>query len=123
MSPRRLRLAVVSVVVLPLLGYPLAVLAGGAPSFRTLARCSSPASPGERAELELVYGRFATEGEAVELRDQVVRVGFVGTEVRPDGCGSWKVVYDGVPDYATGVAVVEEARTVGFDPRLEIAPG
>jgi hypothetical protein len=116
-------LAVVGLVLVPLLVYPLAVLARGGPTFPSGGGgCERAASPGDTAELELVYGRFETSAAATELRDDVVRVGFVGTEVRRDACGEWKVVYDGIDDYATGASVVAEARRVGLDPRLELAP-
>lgn len=123
MSQRRLTLVIALVAVTPLLVYPLAVLAGGSPSFPRPKPCGVVAEPGETAELDLVYGRFETEAEASDLRDRVVAVGFVGTEVRPDACGGWIAVYDGITDYANGASVVDEARTAGFDPHLEIAPG
>jgi hypothetical protein len=112
------------IAAVPLLIYPLVVLAGGGASFPTYDRsCGQIAAPGATEGLELVYGRFDTSAAAEQLRDDVVRVGFVGTEVRRDDCGQWKVVYDGIDDYATGESVIEEARGAGFRAHLEVVPG
>ena len=111
-------LAAVAVV---LLVYPVALLAQGGPKFPTRAECARPAtSDDDGQELELVFGRFASPAEAQELRDKVVGVGFVGTEVSPDGCGLWKVSNDGIDSFAGGEATAAEARQAGFDPRVEI---
>ena len=103
-----------------LLLYPAALLAGGAPAFPSQSDCVRVARSDEDGELELVFGRFDSPDEAQEFRDKVVGTGFVGTEVRPDGCARWKVTNDGIDSFAAGQATGEEARRAGFDPRLEI---
>ncbi len=119
----RWRLAL-AVAVIPLLLYPMVVLAvDGTPSFPTTAECAHPAEQGETAKLELVWGRFDTYPEAEAYLAKVVGTGFVGAEIRGDGCGRVLVAYDGITDYANGASVVEEARKAGFDPHLEVAPG
>jgi hypothetical protein len=105
-----------------LLAYPAATIAGGV-TFPTRNACARVAASDADGELELVYGHLDSLVAAQELRDRVVAVGFVGTEVRPDGCGRWKVTYDGIDSFEQGEGTIEEARRAGFDPRLEVDPG
>ncbi len=109
-------------VLVGLLAYPLVTLAGGAPRFPGADECVRPAVLGTTEELELVFGRFDSAIEATELRDRVVSVGFVGTEVEADGCGRWKVANDGIDSFEQGQGTIAEARRAGFDPRLEVDP-
>lgn len=118
----RLR-SLVLIVCLPLVLYPLVSLRSGTPSLVSADDCVVVAAPDEERELELVYGHLDSHMTADELRDRVVSVGFVGTEVRPDGCGRWKVTYDGIDSYEQGQGTIDEARRAGFDPRLEVDPG
>jgi hypothetical protein len=48
-----------------------------------------------------------------------VEVGFKGTRIESDGCGLLKVTLHGIPTLQVGRAFIAEARTVGFNPRLE----
>lgn len=123
MTQRTLRLAVVAIVTVPLLGYPLAVTAGETPRFPSRDECARPARSDADGELELVFGRFDSPVAAAAHRDRVVSAGFVGTEVSPDGCGLWKVSNDGIDSYEQGQGTAAEARAVGFEARLEIDPG
>jgi hypothetical protein len=116
LSPRAAAVAVAAVLLL----YPAAVLAGGAPAFPSQSECVRAAKGDDVGELELVFGRFDSPDEAQSFRDEVVGIGFVGTEVSPDGCARWKVSNDGIDSFAAGEATAEEARRAGFDPRLEI---
>jgi hypothetical protein len=49
-------------------------------------------------------------------------VGYVDAEVRLEGCGRWKVLYDGINSYAQGASSVAEARGAGLEAGLEIQP-
>jgi hypothetical protein len=111
------RLAPVLIVVGAALLYPLAVLAfSGAPEFPS-RDCVVPIT-GE-GEYEVVFGYRDTSREAVELRDQVLAVGFTGTEVEEDGCGRFRISVDDVPSQEIGDEVIRQARTVGLEPTLE----
>lgn len=110
-------LAIVSV---PLVLFPLVSAAGGLPRFPTREECVRPAPRGSTQPLEIVYVRSDSPEDAEQMLAEVVHFGFVGTEVVPDGCGRWKVRYDGVPSYEVALEVMNEARSVGLDPRIEI---
>jgi hypothetical protein len=116
------RLIAAAIVVVPLLGYPLVVGADGARFPTRENDCVRIADEGETAELDLVFGRRDTPREADELLQRVRGVGYVGAEVRPDGCGRWKVVYDGIDNYDQGASSAEEARGAGLEAWLEVAP-
>jgi hypothetical protein len=120
MRSRRVAIAV-AIVLVPLLAYPLVTIAGGEPRFPSRSECARPAHPGD-AEVEVVYGRFASPDAAEELRAKVVAVGFVGTDVAVDACGLWKVRYDSLESFDQGQALAEEARKAGLDARLESRP-
>ena len=115
---RRDRHALAAVAAVAI-AYPAVALAGGV-TFPIRDACVRPAGPDTPGELELVYGRFDSQVAAEELRARVVGVGFVGTEVVADGCGRWKVTYDGVESYEAIQGTIEEARAQGFDPRVEV---
>lgn len=114
------RLAVV-IVAVPLLAYPAAVAVDGV-RFPSAADCVRKASPETAAELDLVFGRRDSPAAAETLLARVRGVGYVDAEMRLDGCGRWKVVYDGIDSYAQGASSVAEARGAGLDAWLEVAP-
>jgi hypothetical protein len=111
----------VAIVVVPLVGYPLLVGADGA-RFPSPDDCVRPAPPGSTEPLDLVFGRRDTPGEAERLLERVRAVGYVDAEVRLEGCGQWKVMYDGITSYPQGASSVAEARGAGLEARLEIQP-
>jgi hypothetical protein len=74
----------------------------------------------EGQHVDVVFGRFDDPESAVEARDRVVGVGFVGTDALGDGCGRWKVVLGGVPSLEIAREIQAEARTVDLDPTLEL---
>lgn len=119
-APRARRLAA-AIVVVPLLAYPAALVAGGV-RFPSREDCVRVAPVGSTAELDLVFGRRDTPAAAEELRAKVAGVGYVGAEVRPDACGRWEVVYDGIDNYAQGASSAAEAHGAGLEAWLEIAP-
>jgi hypothetical protein len=49
-------------------------------------------------------------------------VGYVDAEVRPDACGRWKVLYDGITSYDQGASSRDEARRAGLEAEVEIQP-
>ena len=116
------RIWIVAVIVaVPLVAYPLVGLAGGAPRFPTRSECVHAAVEGQ--PIAVVFGRTDDPLSAMALRDRALEVGFTGTESVPDGCGRWKVLVGGVPSIAVGREVVDEARTVGLAPTLEVDSG
>ena len=121
MTRFQVRLLAAAIVAVPLLGYPLVVVADGA-RFPSRDDCVRLASEGETAELDLVFGRRDTVAEAEELREKVAGVGYVDAEVRGDGCLRWKVLYDGIESYAQGASSLAEARGAGLEAGLEIEP-
>jgi hypothetical protein len=109
------------VVAVAVLGYPLAVLAfAGPPDFPSRDDCVLP--PTGEGEYQVVFGYSESELEALELRDQVLAVGFEGAEVARNGCGRVKVFVDDVPTREIGEEVIRQARTVDLDPTLEQEP-
>jgi hypothetical protein len=115
------RVVAAAIVAVPLLAYPLALRVDRA-HFPSAADCVRRAAPGETAELDLVFGRRSTPGEAEQLLARVRGVGYVDAEVRPDGCGRWKVLYDGIESYEQGASSVAEARGAGLGAWLELQP-
>jgi hypothetical protein len=115
------RIAAAVVLAIPLLGYPLVVGADGV-SFPSPEDCVRMASPGETASLDLVFGRRDTIPEAEELLRRVRSVGYADADLRGDGCGRWKVLYDGIEFYAQGASSAEQARGAGLDAWLELEP-
>lgn len=109
---------VVGIVSVPLLVYPIVSAVGGTPRFPTRAECVRPAVEGQ--QVDVVWGRSSALTEAEALRGRVVAVGFVGTDVLPDGCGRWKVVLESLPNIEIAREVVKEAETVDLHPTLEL---
>jgi hypothetical protein len=107
-----------AVVIIPLVGYPIIVVASGAPRFPSAQECVRPVVDGH--PVDVVFGRFDDPNAAVELRDRVVAVGFTGTEMLGDGCGRWKVVLLNVPSVDVARGVQEEATTVDLATTLEL---
>jgi hypothetical protein len=120
-TPRAARLIAAAIVAVPLLGYPALVAADGV-KFPSVDDCVKKAPAGETAPLDLVFGRRDTPAEANELLARVRAVGYRNAEVRSDGCGRWKVLYDGIESYAQGASSADEAHRAGLEAWLEIQP-
>jgi hypothetical protein len=106
-----------AILLVTAVAYPLAVVADGRPSFPSHAECIAPAK--SDGNLEAVFGRFASHARAVAVLRRALAVGFEGTRIESDGCGLLKVTLHGIPTLRVGSDFVAEARTVGFNPRLE----
>lgn len=115
------RLLAAAIVVVPLLGYPAVVAVDGA-RFPTRDDCVHVADPDETGELDLVFGRRDTPAEAEALLATVRGVGYVDAESAPDGCGRWKVLYDGIQSWEQGASSAEQARGAGLEAELELEP-
>jgi hypothetical protein len=120
-SPSSARLLAAAIIAVPLVAYPAAVGADGV-RFPSRDDCIRVAAPDETAELDLVFGRRATVDEAERLLERVRGVGYVDAELRLDGCGRWKVLYDGIDSYPQGASSAAEARAAGLEAQLEVAP-
>ena len=121
MKPATARVVAAAIVGVPLIGYPLVVAADGA-RFPATSDCIRIASPGENDDLDLVFGRRDTPAAAERLLERVQGVGYVDAEVRGDGCGRWKVLYDGITSYAQGASSAAEAHGAGLEAQLEVQP-
>ena len=121
MTPSHARLLAAAIIAVPLLAYPLVVGAAGA-RFPSQDDCVRLASPSDTGELDLVFGRRDTVAEAEALLEQVRGVGYVDAELRGDGCGRWKVLYDGIESYEQGLSSRAEARGAGLEAELELEP-
>ena len=106
-----------AVVVVAVLAYPLAVLAGGGPRFPSHSECVHPAHAD--GDLEVVFGRFESANDASALLERVTAAGFKGSQIEPDGCGLLKVAVHGISTVKVGEEVAGEARSVGLSPTLE----
>ncbi|MGB8351901.1 MAG: hypothetical protein WCE47_15860 [Gaiella sp.] len=84
--------------------------------------CVRLAPLGSTEPLDLVFGRRDTPTAAESLLERVRAVGYVDAEVRLEGCGRWKVLYDGITSYPQGASSAAEARRAGLDAWLEIQP-
>ena len=80
------------------------------------------APAGSTEPLDLVFGRRDTPQEANALLDRVRGVGYVDAGVAEDGCGRWKVLYDGIESYEQGLESRAEARGAGLEAELELEP-
>lgn len=116
---RRRTLAPAALVATAVLAYPLASLAGGGPRFPSAADCAQPAT--RDGDIDAVFGSFASERQALRLRDRALRAGFQGIAAERDACGRVEVAVHGIPTLAVGRALVQEARSAGFRVRLEQA--
>jgi hypothetical protein len=115
----RLRVAAVAAVAAVAVAYPVGVLAlEGAPRFPSRADCAALAAP-DATEFVLVYDHRSWLPTARAVRDRLAEVGFADAEVRADGCGGWEVVNPGVQTLEQARGHIEDARRVGFEPRLE----
>ena len=121
MTPFRARLAAGAIVAVPLVAYPLIVAVDGV-RFPSQADCVRVARAAEDAELDLVFGRRETPSDAQRLLERVRGVGYADAELRPDGCGRWEVLYDGIESYEQGIESRAEARGAGLEAELEIEP-
>jgi hypothetical protein len=120
-SRRSIILSCSLIVAVPLLGYPLALVAtGGLPRFPTHAAACAPAPVGGQ-KVDVVFGRFDSLDEALPLRDQALGFGFQGTEAVPDGCGRVVVRLHGIESIEVGKEIQAEASTVDLHPRLELS--
>ena len=120
MSWRRGPLLTWALVLAVALAYPLVVLAwSGLPRFPSRAECVHLAHAD--GSLEVVFGRFASAADASDRLAFVLRSGFQGSQVEPDGCGLLKVAVHGIPTLKVGAGVVAEGRSVGLRPTLEQA--
>ncbi len=90
------------------------------PDFPSRTDCTLP--PTGEGELQVVFGYRDSEIEALELRDRVLAVGFLGTEIARDGCGRVRVAVDDVPSLEVGEEVIRRGATVGLEPTLEQEP-
>ena len=108
-----------AVLLVAALAYPIAVLASGSPRFPARSECVHLAKAD--GELEVVFGRFQSAADASTLLERVLRVGFKGSQIEPDGCGLFKVAVHGIPTLEVGDEVVGEARSVGLRATTEEA--
>ena len=111
--------AAIAIVAVAALGYPVVTLAGGSPRFPSEEECVVEPVPGE--PVDLVWGRFDDPVSSAEFAEQVISVGFKGTESLGDGCGRWKVVLEDVPSIEIAREVQAEAATVDLSPTIERA--
>lgn len=110
--------AAVAIVLVPLLGYPLLTIAGGAPRFPSTEECVH--APVEGMPVNVVFARLDDLTETRRVHEYVLSVGFAGTELLGDGCGRWIVVLENVPSAEIGKEVQREAGTVDLRPTLEL---
>ena len=114
------RLAPWFLVAALVLVYPIVTLATGDPTFPERDDCARTATAD--GEIDAVFGYFDSEGEAMELRDRALEVGFPGTEATWNGCGRVRVALGGIPTLEIGREFAEQARAAGFEVTLEGAP-
>ena len=106
-----------ALIAIAALAYPLAVLAGGGPHFPARSDCVHPAKTD--GDIEAVFGRFRNPDTAAAALGRVMKLGFKGSVVEPDGCGYLKVDVKGVPTLAVGRELAAEAEKVGLHVTLE----
>ena len=105
------------IVAVVAIAYPVLVFAGDGAGFPTRGDCVRPAVAD--GDIDAVFGYFADEAEAAEMRDRALGVGFQGTEMAWNGCGRVRVAVGGIPTLAVGHDFVEQARAAGFEVTLE----
>ncbi len=114
----RLRALTIAVVAYVAIAYPAGVLAfSGLPRFPDAGDCAATAVAGE--PFLLVYVHRDSLREAWATADDLAAKGFVGVEVKHDGCGRWEVANPDVTTLEQARGHVEDARRVGVEPRLE----
>ncbi len=113
----RFRALTMAVVVYLAIAYPAGVLAfRGLPRFPDVDDCAATV----RGEpFLLVYSHHGSIRDAWLTAADLASKGFVGVEVEPDGCGRWEVTNPDVNTLEQARGHVEDARRVGFEPRLE----
>ena len=104
-------------VVVVGLAYPVVVLAGGGAGFPSRADCVNVAHAD--GDLKVVFGRSESASDASALLDRVLKSGFKGSQIEPDGCGLLEVSVHGVPTLKVGAEVVAEAKSVGLVASVE----
>jgi len=123
-SGRRLALLAALVVAVPLLVYPLTVLASGEPRFPgSRDECARVATGDEQGPLEVVSAHLPSIAAAQTLRDRLAAAGFDDMRVEPDGCGWWKVTTYGFDSGAKARALAAAVRGASFPARVELDPG
>lgn len=124
MSGRRILLVAALVAAVPLVVYPLVVVASGEPRFPGgRGECARVATADGEGELELVFGHLSSIPAAQALEARLAAEGFQNVQVKADGCGYWKVTNDGIDTYAQGESAAAEARRAGFPAQVELDPG
>ena len=120
MNGPRIRLAAAIVLVVPLLAYPLAVLASGRPTFPgDRGECAVAAHDGDEGRFEVVVAHLALIPDAEALRRRVLAAGVGDMKVEPDGCGWWKVTAYGIETYAAAQSLADAVHRAGFPARVE----
>jgi len=113
----RFRGLTMAVVVYVAIAYPAGVLAfRGLPRFPGVGDCAATV---QGDPFLLVYVHRSSLREAWATADDLASKGFVGVEVRPDGCGRWEVANPDVNTLEQARGHMEDARRVGIEPRLE----
>jgi len=117
----RVWLAVATIVLVPLLAYPVVVLAQGGPAFPGDRGECARAAAADGQPVEVVAGHLAAYDDAEALRGRVAAAGLASARAEQDGCGRWKVAA-AVASYAAGVEAVQQLARAGVGARLEVAP-
>jgi hypothetical protein len=99
--------------------YVVLVLAGGPVHFPARSECMPRAD--DSHPIDAVFGHFRERVAAQSRLRRVLELGFKGSQIESDGCGSVKVVVHGVPSLAVGEDLAAEARRVGLVVTLERA--
>jgi hypothetical protein len=117
----RIWLAVAAIVLVPLVAYPVVVLARGGPSFPGDRGECARAAADDGQPVEVVAGHLAAYDEAEALRGRVATAGLGSAKAEQDGCGRWKVAA-AVGSYGAGRDAVQQLARAGVRARLEVAP-
>jgi hypothetical protein len=108
----RSRVLAISLVAAAALGYPLAVLAGGAPRFPSTRDCDTRATHDGAIDLNL--GTFPSAGAAAARLARAQRAGFVSARALLNECGQFDVLVPGYTTLAGAQSAVAEARSAGL---------